>query len=174
MQTAALQTPEADQDTLDPNPTFCKMLEAPGRFNGKILTLDVEIVTPRRLQIMDPINSQCGRIPVVTPNDPDVRPRAKFKLKEDANLTAVYKNLSFLLPPPPWSDQKESYRMLATIEGRFDTVYGVKENGTTVRVRRHLGYLGADEYLFVLKRVLEVKIVPSEKADNEEGKDQEP
>jgi hypothetical protein len=90
------------------------------------------------------------------PDNPDVRPKAGFKLVEDKNYAELRSNLGLLLPPPPNSSRPVS-RISAVVEGRFDSVF--KQNkGQPIRKRKHLGYLGADENLLVLRRVLSVEV----------------
>ena len=77
-------------------------------------------------------------------------------------------SLGLLLPPPPDSSRTAS-RIFAVVEGRFDSVFELKKGGTN-RKRGHLGYLGADENLFVLRQVLSVEIrAVKDSASNEKA-----
>jgi hypothetical protein len=139
-------------------PTICQVLKAPGRYAGKMLTIEVEVVEPRRVHLIDPEDAGCGRIPWMFPANPDVKPKAGFALAEDEKFRAVRDNLGVLLPPAPGSERR-ARRIFATVEGRFDSAYR-ERGGASVRVKKHLGYLGADDHVFILKRVLAVRIDP--------------
>ena len=126
----------------------------------------VEIVEPRRVQVTDPTEPSCGRIPLLYPDDPDVKPRARFDLVENENVAQLPSKLGLLLPPPPGSARRPS-RIFAVIVGRFDSVFEVR-NGASVRTKKRLGYLGADENVFILKQVVDLEI----RTPNESGPDE--
>lgn len=154
--TVALASTVAGQARGGDEVTVCQVLSAPGGYSGKMIKVRVEVVEPRRVQIVDPSDPSCGRVPLVFPDNPDVSPKAGFKLVEDKNFAELRSSLGLLLPPPPNSSRPVS-RIFAVLEGRFDSVFALNK-GRAIRKRKHLGYLGADENLLVLRQVLSIEI----------------
>ncbi len=139
--------------------SICQILAEPGHFAGKQVTVRAEVIEPRRVQLIDPVDPKCGRIPWAYPTNRDVKPKPKFSLVEDARFKELTGSLGLLLPPPPGSTRERS-RIIAVLEGRFDSVYRLKA-GKSVRSAQGTGYLGADEHVFVLHRVVKTEILPS-------------
>jgi hypothetical protein len=138
--------------------SVCQLLAEPARYSGKQVTLKAEVIEPRRIQLVDSANPECGRIPWMYPTNPDVKPKAKFSLVQDEKFKELQDSIGLMLPPPPGSSRERS-RIMAVLEGRFDSVYRLKD-GKAVRFSQGIGYLGADEEVFVLRRVLRVEILP--------------
>lgn len=139
--------------------SICQLLVEPARYAGKQVTVRAEVIEPRRVQLIDPAEPKCGRIPWAYPTNRDVKPKPKFSLIEDANFKELTDNLGLLLPPPPGSTRERS-RIIAVLEGRFDSVYRLKA-GKPVRSVQGIGYLGADKHVFVLHRVAKTEILPA-------------
>ncbi|MGB7623826.1 MAG: hypothetical protein WBN92_15885 [Terriglobia bacterium] len=121
------------------------------------MTLTAEVIEPRRVQLVDPANAKCGRIPWMYPTNLDVRPKPRFSMVQDQKFKELQDSLGLMLPPPPGSTRQRS-RIIAVLEGRFDSVYRLK-NGKPVRPAQGIGYLGGDKQVFVLRRVLKVEIL---------------
>jgi hypothetical protein len=139
--------------------SICQILAEPGRFAGKQVTVRAEVVQPRRVQLTDPADPKCGRIPWAYPTNRDLKPKPKFSLVEDARFKELNDSLGLLLPAPPGSTREQS-RVVAVLEGRFDSVYRLKD-GRSVRSAKGIGYRGADEHVFVLHRVVRIEILPT-------------
>ncbi len=139
--------------------SICQLFAEPARYAGKQVTVRAEVVEPRRVQLIDPADPKCGRIPWAYPTNRDVKPKPRFALVEDAKFKELTDNLGLLLPPPPGSTRERS-RIIAVLEGRFDSVYRLKD-GRPFRSAQGIGYLGADEHLFVLHRVVKTEILPA-------------
>jgi hypothetical protein len=139
--------------------SICQLLAEPTRYADKQVTVRAEVVEPRRVQLIDPADPKCGRIPWAYPTNRDVKPKPKFSLVEDAKFKELMDNVGLLLPPPPGSTRERS-RIIALLEGRFDSVYRLKD-GKPVRSVQGIGYLGGDEHVFVLHRVLKTEILPA-------------
>lgn len=139
--------------------SICQLLGEPARYAGKQVRVRAELITPRRVQLTDPADPKCGRIPWAYPTNPDVKPKPNFSLLKDSKFAYLERKLGLLIPPPPGSTG-ERFRIFAVLEGRFDSVYRLR-NGTSVRTAQGIGYLGADDHVFVLRRVIETEIVPA-------------
>lgn len=137
----------------------CRLLSEPAQYSGKHVTVRAEVVDPRRVQLVDPADAKCGRIPWMHPTNPDVKPKPDFSLVRDAKFKELLDSFGLMLPPPPGSTRERS-RIIAVLEGRFDSVYRLKD-GRPVRSAQGIGYLGADEHVFVLRRVLGVEVLPA-------------
>ncbi len=146
--------------------SVCQLLTDPARYSGKQVTIRAEVIEPRRVQLVDPGKEECGRIPWVSPTSPDVKPKPRFSLVQDAKLQELENSLGLMLPPPPGSTRQKS-RVIAVLEGRFDSVYRLK-HGKPVRSAQGIGYRGADEQVFVLHRVIKTEIVPDRSQDQRE------
>jgi hypothetical protein len=96
------------------------------------------------------------------PTNLDVKPKPRFSLVQDEMFKRLQDSLGLMLPPPPGSTREKS-RIIAVLEGRFDSVYRLKD-GNPVRSAKGIGYLGADDQVFVLRRVLNVEVLPAEAA----------
>lgn len=141
------------------NLTVCRLLSQPAQYSGQHVKMRAEVTDPRRVQLGDPADPKCGRIPWMYPTNPDVRPKAKFSLVRDARFKELLDSFGLMIPPPPGS-ARETSRVIAVLEGRFDSVYRLKD-GRSVRSARGIGYLGGDEHVFVLHRVLKTEILPA-------------
>lgn len=136
--------------------TVCQLLASPALYSGKLVTVRAEVISPRRVQLVDPTEANCGKIPWAFPKERDLKPKPKFSLVRDQKYEELLDSFGLMIPPPPGSKRKIQ-RILATLEGRFDSVYRAK-HGRPYQSRSGIGYLGADEQVFVLHRVLTVEI----------------
>ncbi len=150
----------------DPAPlAVCRLLTEPAQYSGKQVTVRAEVIDPRRVQLVDPADTRCGRIPWMYPTNPDVKPKPKFSLVRDARFKELLDSFGCMLPPPPGSTRGTS-RIIAVLEGRFDSVYRLKD-GKPIRSVHGIGYLGADEQVFVLRRVIRTEILPTGQPDQQ-------
>jgi hypothetical protein len=133
--------------------SFCQLLNEPARYAGKQVTVRAEVSEPRRVHLSDPKEPECGRIPWTYPTGRYVKPKPNFSLIEDTNFKELMDNIGLLILPPPGST-RQRIRIIAVLEGRFDSVYRLK-HGKPV----HIGYLGGDDHLFVLHRVIKTEIL---------------
>jgi hypothetical protein len=101
------------------------------------------------------------------PNDPDTRPKAKFKLVEDESYKKLMASVGILVPMPP----KKPGRITATFEGRFDSVF-ILHNGQKVQRDPRSLRLAADEVRLVLRRVSDVRVQESAQASGAPDPDQ--
>jgi hypothetical protein len=138
--------------------SVCQLLAEPARYSGKQVTLRAEVVEPRRVNLVDPANANCGRIPWISPTSPDVKPKARFSLVQDEKFKELMDSFGLMVPPPPGVSREKS-RVITVLEGRFDSVYRFKD-GKPARSSHGVGYLGGDEHVFVLHRVLKTEILP--------------
>lgn len=135
--------------------TVCDLLAAPEKYNGGQFSMRIEVSEAKQVIFVDPDNPRCGRIIWALPADQDVRPKPRFKLVEDANLSKFKDGLSVLVPPP----SRTKGRVLATVEGRFDSIFR-SQNGGKVRRPNGFGHLGLYESRFILHRVVDVAVEP--------------
>lgn len=147
--------------------SICQLLDEPGRYAGKQVTVRAEVIFPRSVLLIDPADPKCGRIPWAYPSNPEIKPKPKFSLVKDENFKNLMDSLGLLLPPPPDSTRERS-KMVAVLEGRFDWVYQIR-NGKLVRTAQGFGHLSAYDHVFVLRRVIETEIIPAEPL--QEGQD---
>jgi hypothetical protein len=133
--------------------TVCELLAKPEEFSGKQVTFHATLMNPRRKVLVD---GDCGRVLLVFPGDEEVRPKAKFQLLEDDSFKQLMDAQSELLPMPP----KKPGRITATFEGRFDSVF-ILRNGRKVNRDPRSILLAADEVRLVLRRVSDVKVDPA-------------
>jgi len=119
--------------------TVCQLVAKPAVYSGRQVTVRAEVIDPRRVQLVDPANAKCGRIPWISPTSPDVKPKPRFTLVQDQNYKELVDSLGLTLPPPPGS-KREISRVVAVLEGRFDSVYQLKD-GKPVRSTEGIGYL---------------------------------
>jgi hypothetical protein len=139
---------------LDPTKvTVCELLSKPEGFSGKQVTFQATQMNSRRKILVD---GDCGRVLLVFPGDEEVRPKAKFQLLEDDSFKKFMDAQSELLPMPP----KKPGRITATFEGRFDSVFTLR-NGRKVKGDPRSIRLAADEVRLVLRRVSDVKVDPA-------------
>jgi hypothetical protein len=138
--------------------SVCRLLADPARHSGDLVMVKAEVTDPRRVRLLDPDDPKCGRIPWMFPTNPDVKPDAKFPLVRDAKFKQLLDSLGLTVPPPPGSGRSRK-RIIAVLEGRFDSVYRLKD-GKVIRSANGIGYLGADEHVFVLHRVLKTDLLP--------------
>jgi hypothetical protein len=134
--------------------TVCQLMAKPEEFSGKMVVFQAELVTPQRMALVD---DSCGRILLKFPTDDEARPKASFKLIEDDQFKLMMESRSELVPPPPGKPGK----ILATFEGRFDSVF-VLSRGQKVKRDPRSMRLAADEVRLVLRRVSEVKVEQSQ------------
>jgi hypothetical protein len=139
---------------LDPiKVTVCELLAKPEEFSGKQVIFHATLINPRRKALVD---GDCGRVFLVFPGDEEVRPKAEFQLLEDDSFKKLMDAQSQLLPMPP----KKPGRITATFEGRFDSVFSLR-NGRKVKRDPRSIRLAADEVRLVLRRVSSVKVDPA-------------
>jgi hypothetical protein len=143
--------------------TVCQLLTEPAQYSGKQVTVRAEMIDPKRVQLVDPSDAKCGRIPWMYPTSPDIKPKPKFALVRDSKFKELLDSFGLMLPPPTGSTRQKS-RIVAVLEGRFDSVYRL-ENGRPVRSAKGIGYLGADDHVFVLHRVVKTEILPANRHD---------
>ena len=135
--------------------SVCNLLQSPESFSGKIVRVSGDVLSPRALQVYD---ADCGRISIVYTEDPDLKPKPRFKTVRDRNFDEFESNLGVLIPPPPERRTGANCtpgRLTITVEGRFDSSYAMR-NGRRVQVLPGFGHLGLFEYQLVLLRVIAV------------------
>jgi hypothetical protein len=142
--------PAYGSDAVPVKTTVCHLIAKPEEFSGKLVIFQAELVTPRRMALVD---GNCGRILLAFPTDEEVRPKARFKLIEDDQFKLLMASRSELVPPPPGKPGK----VLATFEGRFDSVFALNHGHKIERDPRSMR-LAADEVRLVLRRVSDVKV----------------
>jgi hypothetical protein len=137
-------------DSASVKTTVCQLVARPEEFSGKMVIFQAELATPRRMALVD---GDCGRILLTFPTDNEVRPKANFRLVEDDQFKLLMESRSELVPPPP----KKPGKILATFEGRFDSVFTMSHGKKVERDPRSIR-LAADEVRLVLRRVSSVKV----------------
>lgn len=132
--------------------TICELVRSPEKYSGQQVSVHARIANPQRMVLE---NGECGRVLLVFPADQQVRPKAKFKLLEDDNFKRLMEARSELVPPPT----RMPGRVSATFQGRFDSVFTLKEGRKVQRDPRSMR-LAVDEFRLVLHRITEVSIEP--------------
>jgi hypothetical protein len=130
--------------------TVCELLAKPEQFSGKLVVFQADLINPRRIALKD---GNCERILLTFPNDPDTKPKPKFKLVQDESYKRLMASVGVLVPMPP---QKPG-RITATFEGRFDSVF-ILRNGKKVQRDPRSLRLAADEVRLVLRKVSDVRM----------------
>ncbi|MFN8007442.1 MAG: hypothetical protein U0V70_10540 [Terriglobia bacterium] len=130
--------------------TVCELLAKPEQFSGKLVVFQADLINPRRIALKD---GGCERVLLTFPNDPDTKPKAKFKLVKDESYKKLMSSMGVLVPMPP----NKPGRITAKFEGRFDSVFIVR-NGQKVQRNPRSLRLAADEVRLVLRRVSDVRV----------------
>ena len=132
--------------------TVCELTRNPERYSGQQVAVRARLANPQRMVLED---GDCGRVLVAFPADQQVRPKAKFKLLKDDNFQRLMEARSELVPPPTRTPGKLS----ATFQGRFDSVFTLKDGHKVQRDPRSMR-LAVDEFRLVLRRITDVSVEP--------------
>lgn len=153
----------ADADNAFVRVTVCELLRSPESHAGQLVSIQVSISDARSVRLADPNDRSCGEIPWALADDRRVKPRPHFNLLRDRNYEELLGGLGVLVPKPPRSRGFVN----ATLEGRFDSIYRLK-NRRRKKVAEGFGHLRLDDARFVLHRVIDVSVktglLPEEKA----------
>jgi hypothetical protein len=144
--------------------TVCELLSKPEQFSGKVVVFQADLINPRRMALKD---GGCERVLLTFPRDPDTKPKAKFKLVEDESYKKLMASVGVLVPMPP----KKPGRITATFEGRFDSVF-ILRNGQKVQRDPRPLRLAADEVRLVLRKVSDVHVLEPAQASGASNPDQ--
>ncbi|MGH9776271.1 MAG: hypothetical protein ACRD50_15155 [Candidatus Acidiferrales bacterium] len=126
--------------------TLCELAKAPENYAGKMIEIRARI-TGYSEPVLDDFSEKesCAtHFTVILANPDDVKPRAKFDLVRDYSLDKFHQDL------------QHAMTVEATLEGRFDTVFELKE-GKQVRTGKGYGKEHDAEGRLVLRRITKLE-----------------
>jgi hypothetical protein len=97
--------------------SVCDLQSRPEHYAGRMVRFPGTWTRGPRQIAIDDLDGRCGPILVELPNDPELRPRARFTLVEDADLTKFLESRYVLIPNAKTHTRG---RINATLQGRFD------------------------------------------------------
>ena len=77
--------------------TVCELLTNREQYSGKIVIVQADLINPRRMALKD---GGCERVLLTFPDDPDTRPKAKFRLVEDGSYKKLRASVGVIVPMP--------------------------------------------------------------------------
>ena len=142
--------------------TVCELLAHPEQYSGKQVIIRAMVITTRRMAIT---LSDCVKVLLVFPSDPEAKPKPQFHLVEDENFNKLNNAQRELVP----QRRETAGRITATFEGRFDSVFVMRKGRKVKRDPRSIR-LAADEVRLVLHRVSDVEVKPASPAGADPGR----
>lgn len=133
---------------------FCDLWQHPERYVGQMVRFRAEVHFIRHYFIRD---NQCGPVGLNYPSYPDVNPKPSFELLKNNAYDKVTKSHHVMFIDPETGERKGT--ILATMEGRFDSVFSLDKKGKVVRKGKGFGHLGLYDNRLVLQSFEDVCVI---------------